>query len=189
MEKLLASDRTSEAAAVYELMQRKLGKAAITASRVERANLWAQRRWDFDNHSAIKEVKGLLQHAQEDTTKQAEAMNKLLALVLVSPRGVTLLEIQQSLSNGSGRVQLPLRDAYNDARRAGALVADDQEQGVAATKELILVVLDGSYAESVCEQAKALDPEFNVQSLWERIDPVEVDVFKDTFNRRPLSRQ
>jgi hypothetical protein len=180
----------SEAAIVYGLMQGKLGRAALTARRVARANLWAQRRWDFDNHSAIKEVRGLLQHAQEDISEQAEVTNKMLALVLISPEGITCTEVQRSLGNGSSRTQPPLREAYNDARRSGALldVMIGEQEGMVATRELLLAVLDGTHAESVCEQARVLDPEFNVQNLWECIDPVEVGVFKDTFDRTPLRR-
>ncbi len=158
----------------------------VTPGRMLAAMRWAQARYELDQQ--INPVREFVDRVQEASPHKARVVGKFLAYTLVYPDGFKRgsLKVPDSDRTISGDLTV----AIQNAKRIGAIdIVIDTPPAPAravATTILLLTVLDGSPDAWLPEQARVVNPDFDVSQLWDRLDPTRVNEYKTTVDRTPL---
>jgi hypothetical protein len=136
-------------------------------------------------------IREYTQHIREIAVSDYQVAGKFLAHTIINPDGFE--RGQLGLSDYVPSVSIDLTVIIQRGRRAGVIdivTGPSSRRHImtraVATQALLLTVLDEPPTAWLPEQVREVDPAFDVQELWNRFDPSEVDAYKEAMDYTPL---
>ena len=162
----------------------------VTSERMMAALKWARMRHSLNQ--ITNPVRDFMQQIREVTVSDYQVAGKFFAHTIINPEGFERGQLR--LPDYVPSISSDLTVIIQRARQAGVV---DIVEGTSAkpprlvaravaTAALLLTALDEPPTAWLPEQIREADPAFDVQELWNRLDPSAVDSYKEAMDRTPL---